>query len=284
MQSFETPGPISATVELPIGDLRIEAGERATTTVEVRPSDPSNAEDRQAAEQTRVEYAEDRLLVKVPKLRTWRPRREGGSVDVTVALPAGSNVEAKLALADVTCQGRLFDCRVKTGLGRIEVEEAGTVNVHSGAGDIRLERASGRVEVTTGSGELRLSALDGGGVVKSSNGDIWIGTAGGELRVKAANGSIAIEQARGDVEAKSSNGDVRLGAAAGGAVVLETALGDVEAGIPEGVAAWLDLDARAGRVRNALDAAEAPEPSTEAVRIRARTGLGDIAIRRPALA
>ena len=40
--------------------------------------------------------------------------------------------------------------------------------------------------------------------------------------------------------------------------MLETRLGDLEVGIPEGTAAWLDVRADAGRVHNALEAAEAP--------------------------
>ena len=40
--------------------------------------------------------------------------------------------------------------------------------------------------------------------------------------------------------------------------MLETALGELEVGIREGTAAWLDVSASFGSVRNALDAADAP--------------------------
>ena len=66
-----------------------------------------------------------------------------------------------------------------------------------------------------------------------------------------------------------------------GSVVLETQIGDVEVGIREGTAAWLDVSASAGRVRNALDATAAPDPSAETVEVRARTSVGEIVIRRP---
>jgi len=39
--------------------------------------------------------------------------------------------------------------------------------------------------------------------------------------------------------------------------------------------------AAAGTVHNALDAAEAPEPSAEAVEVRARTSAGSVVIKRP---
>ena len=59
--TFETPRPVLATIGLILGELRLIAGERDTTTVEVRPSDPTNKEDVQAAEKTRVECSGDRL-------------------------------------------------------------------------------------------------------------------------------------------------------------------------------------------------------------------------------
>jgi len=103
----------------------------------------------------------------------------------------------------------------------------------------------------------------------------------GDIRLNAANGSIAIDVAHASVVAKSANGDVRLGEVVRGSVVLETQLGDLEVGIREGTAAWLDVRAAAGKVHNALDAAAAPEPSAETVEVRARTAVGEIAIRRP---
>src|SRR5262245_10532418 len=128
MPSFETPKPITATVEIVIGDLRITAGERTTTRVEVRPSDPSNDEDAKAAERTRVEYLNERMLVKAPKLRSWMSRK-GGSIDVTIELPAGSSVHGTAGSADVSCDGPLGECRIRTGLGDIHVEEARTLSL-----------------------------------------------------------------------------------------------------------------------------------------------------------
>ena len=40
MPTFETPEPISVSLELGVGDVRIAASERTDTVVEVRPSDP----------------------------------------------------------------------------------------------------------------------------------------------------------------------------------------------------------------------------------------------------
>jgi len=281
MPTFDTPDPISLTVDVVIGDVRLSAGDRAITTVEVHPSDASDEEDVKAAALTRVEYANEQLLVKAPKLRSWLSRRGGGSIDVTIELPAGSHVDGALGAADLHCDGPLGDCRIKTGLGQIRLDEAHTLSLKSGAGDIGVEHATGDAEVTAGSGDVRLRALDRSAHVKNSNGDTWVGAARGDLRINAANGSVAVDLAHASVVAKSANGDVRLGEVVRGSVVLETQIGDLEVGIREGTAAWLDVSAAAGKVHTALDAADAPDPSAETVEVRARTSLGSIVIRRP---
>ncbi len=280
MPTFDTPEPISATIHLAIGEVRISAADRSATVVEVQPSDASDEDDRKAAELTRVEYANEQLLVKAPKLRSWLSR-SGGSIDVTIELPAGSHVHGTLGLGDFHCDGRLGDCQIKTGLGRIELDRADTLNLKTGAGDISVDRATGRAEVTAGSGDVRLRELDSSAVIKNSNGDTWVGVAAGDLRLHAANGSISVDLARASVAAKSANGDVRFGEVVRGSVVLETKIGDLEVGIREGTAAWLDVNSQFGHVHNALDAAEAPEPSAETVEVRARTSVGEVVIRRP---
>jgi DUF4097 and DUF4098 domain-containing protein YvlB len=281
MPTFDTPNPISATIDVVGGDVRISAGDRSTTTVEIEPTDASSDEDRRVAEQTRVEYANGRLLVKAPKLRSWLPRSTGGAIDLTIELPAGSHVHGGAALADFTCDGPLGECRIKTGLGQIRLDQADTPNLKTGIGDITVDRATGHAEVAAGSGEVRLRELDSTAVIKNSNGDTWVGRATGDLRVSAANGSIAVDVAQASVVAKSANGDVRLGEVARSSVVLETKIGDLEVGIPEGIAAWLDVRSGVGKIRNALEAADAPDPSAERVEVRARTSAGDVVIRRP---
>jgi hypothetical protein len=281
MPTFDTPNPIAVTIDIVTGDVRISAGDRSATIITVVPTDASSEEDRKAAELTRVEYANDKLLVKAPKHRSWHPRSSGGSINLTIELPAGSHVHGDAALADFNCDGPLGECRIKTGIGHVRLHEAGKLSLKTGIGDISVDRATGHAEVTAGSGEVRVRELDASAVIKNSNGDTWVGTAGGDLRLSAANGDIAVDCSQASVGAKSANGDVRLSDVVRGSVVLETHVGDLEVGIREGTAAWLDVRAAAGRVHNALEAADAPEPSADTVEVRARTSAGDVVIRRP---
>lgn len=281
MPTYDTPEPISVTVELGVGDVRIAASDRTDTVVDVRPSDPAKKGDISAAEQTRVELANGRLLVKAPKgWRQWTPRGGGESIDVQIELPTGSRVWGEAGVAALRCSGRLGECRYRTGVGDIQLDQAGPVELKTGVGDIAIEQVAGKTEVTTGSGSVGIGGIDGMAVVRNGNGDTWIGEVAGDARVNAANGKISIDRARAPVAAKTANGDVRLGEVARGAVVAQSAFGTVEVGIRAGVAAWLDLDTKFGNVQNDLDAAERPEPSEDAVEVHARTSCGDIVIHR----
>ncbi len=280
MPTFDTREPITAVLALVMGDVRISAGERATTSVTVAPSDGANDDDVKAARMTVVEYGDGRLLVKAPKLGSLLNRGGPGSIDVAVELPAGSEVIGAAASADFHGDGRLGDCRIKLGLGAVRLDEVGKLSVKCGAGDVSVQRVGRHADVTAGSGDIRLERAGGSAALKASNGDTWVGVADGDLRVRAANGSIAVGSTHAGVVAKSANGDIRVGDAGGGPVEVETHAGDLEVGIRAGTAAWLDLNATAGRVHNDLETTERPDGSEPTVEVRARTSIGDVVIRR----
>jgi len=282
MSHFETPKPISVLLELRVADVHVAAGERADTIVNVRASDSSKRDDVTAAEQTRVEYADGRLLVKGPRrLWEWTSFRDGGSVDVDIELPAGSDLSGHTAAGGFRCTGSLGDCELKSGVGAISLDQTARVKLTT-AGDIRLERATGDAELATATGDVRAGEIDGSAVIKNSNGDTRIGEVGGDLRVKAANGDIDVAHSHGSVSAKTANGHIRVRSVHRASLVAETAAGRIEVGIADGVAAWLDLQTAYGHVNNGLDATEGPGCADEQVEVRARTGFGDITIRREA--
>jgi len=281
MPTFDTPEPITATVELGVGHLRILASDRSDTIVEVRPSDPSKKSDVTAARQTRVEYANGRLLIKAPK--GWKQFTflgGGESVDVQIDLPSGSQVRAVAGVAAFGSTGRLGECHVKIGVGEIQLDEVdGPVELKTGAGGITLGRASGHADVTTGTGAVRIESIDGTAVVKNANGDTWIGKVTGDLRLNGANGTLIVDEAQASVVAKTANGDVRLGEVVRGSIVAETACGKIDLGVRDGVAAWLDLDTLFGTVQSERDASAGPEARDAALEVRARTSVGDINVR-----
>jgi hypothetical protein len=281
MPTFATPEPISVSLEIGVGDVRIVASERADTVVEVRPTDATKKSDVSLADQTRVDYVNGVLTIKAPKgRRQYRIWGGAESIDVQVDLPAGSHVGGVAGVASVRGSGPLGDVRVKTGVGDIQLEQAGEVDLKTGAGRIGVGRASGNASITTGSGIVEIGSIGGGGVVKNSNGDTWIGEAASDVRVRASNGKIVVDQALATVTAKSANGDIRLGEVSRGSVSAETACGRIDVGVLAGVAAWLDLDTHFGDVQNGLDTAEPPLPGAKTVDVRARTSFGDVSVGR----
>lgn len=280
MPVFSTPDPITATLELPAGDVRISASDRGDTTVEVRPSDPGAELDVKAAEQTRVEYANGRLLVKAPKQRNLGLFGKPGSIDVEIALPTGSHLDTTAGIGKVAGTGVLGDVRIKTGVGDLLLERAGRLDLTTATGDVTVTAAAGRASVSTASGLLSLGEIHGDAVLQNSNGDTRLGVAGGTLKVKNANGEILVQRAAGDVTATAANGSIRIGSVTRGAVSLKTAFGALEVGIPAGTAAHLDLHTGFGTVSNHLGGAGEPGAGDQRVEVRARTAYGDIMIRR----
>ena len=67
MTIFETPDPISVSLDFGVGDIRLVAGDLGKTVVDVKPTDPAKKGDVDAAKQTQVEYASGALLVRSPK-------------------------------------------------------------------------------------------------------------------------------------------------------------------------------------------------------------------------
>ncbi|MCU7722630.1 DUF4097 family beta strand repeat-containing protein [Actinoplanes sp. KI2] len=262
MPTFDTPESVTVTLEVGVAEVRITAGERADTVVDVRPGDDTDESDVQAARQVRVELAHGELRIIGPR-RTFDFSRKTRAVDVTIELPAGSMVSADIAAGDIRATGRLGQCRLRTGAGHITADEI-----------------DGNADVSTGSGRIELGGVAGTVAIKNSNGATTVSSAGGDLRVRNANGDITVGRAGAGVDAKTSNGTIRIGAVVRGSVVLVTPAGDLDVGIAEGTAAWLEVKTGFGHVRNLLENATGPEEAAETVEVRARTSYGDITIRR----
>lgn len=281
MPTFATPRPITAVIDLLVGDVRIVAGERTDTVVEVHPRDRSNELDVKAAEQTRAEYAAGQLTVKTPRSLQVFFSRKVATVDVTVALPSGSDVRAQTSMGDLTCEGQVGKCSLKTSTGDISVHLAATVSLSTPQGRVSVDQVIGDATVT-GSGDLRVGAVGGAATIRNLDGDSWIGEVNGDIRLNSAHGNIAVDRAGAGVVGRTAFGDIRIGDVRCGSVELHTASGEVEVGIRHGTAAWLDVKSSFGNVRNNIDAADGPGDSGETVEIRARTAYGDIVIRRAA--
>lgn len=279
MPEFDTPEPITASIDIAMGSVRIAAGDRTDTVVTVGPRNPEREADVEAAEQTRVEYASGRLQVKGPKSWVRSLFTSGPSITVRVELPEGSALEVTAA-ADVTCEGRLGAVDVDSAIGDIRLGHTGRLRAKTASGDITVARVDGQADVKTSSGGVRIGDVDGTAVVRTAAGDLTVGEVAGDLRLNTAYGHISVDRALASVVAKTASGRVRIGEVVSGSVVLDSSQGDLEIGVREGTAAWLDVSSKTGVVRSDLGASEAPTESDQTVEIRARTQWGDVVVHR----
>jgi DUF4097 and DUF4098 domain-containing protein YvlB len=280
MTAFDTPNPITASIELPLGTVHLIATKRTDTVVVVNPTDPSRTIDLETAERVDLDLSKDTLIVKVPKtLRDYISLSKPGSVDVTIELPEGSRVEITAGLADVRVDGSLARVNVRCGAGDVHLDETGPLDVSSGAGKVAVNRVAGNGEITT-AGDMEIGIIDGNAEIKNLNGRTWLGEVSGHLQVKSANGDIMVDRARSDVDVKTANGNIDLGEVFTGSTTLETAAGSLQIGIATDTTAWVDARTRFGRIHNTLESAGGPESSGETVEVRARTSFGDITIHR----
>ncbi|MFI6232488.1 DUF4097 family beta strand repeat-containing protein [Micromonospora sp. NPDC050784] len=179
MQTFDTPAPISAVLDIPAGRIQLIAADRADTTVEVLPADPAKSSDTRAAEQTTVTYADGVL-----RITTARPINKlfgpSGSLEVTVRVPADSHVEAKAASAELRGVGRLGDVAVDGAYRDIKIDEAASVRLTAIDGDVEVGRLNGPAEISTARGDIRVAeALRGKVVLRTQSGDISVAAAAG---------------------------------------------------------------------------------------------------------
>ncbi|OQD55818.1 hypothetical protein BM536_015305 [Streptomyces phaeoluteigriseus] len=216
MQKFDTPTPISAVLDIPAGRVQLIAADRADTTVEVLPVDPSKSRDAKTAEQTTVVYADGvlRITASAPGSRLIGP---SGSVEVTVQLPAGSRVEAKAASAELRGVGRLGEVVFDGAYRQIKIDEAAGVRLTAIDGDVEIGRLDGPSEISTARGDIRIAEAVRGTVVLS--------TQSGNISIAAATGvSAALDAGTGygrisnslkndgttelDIRATVSHGDI----------------------------------------------------------------------------
>ena len=282
MPKFETPQPIAVTIEVFVGYVEISASDRTDTVVEVRPSDPAKKDDVRAAQETKVDFAAGNLTVKAPtgwKMyappNAWR----NASIDVTIEVPTGSRLHGTAHLGRFLVTGELGQCELKTSVGDLQLEKAGPVELRTSGGNITVGQVAGSASITTGTGIVRIREIGGSAVVKNSNGDSTISEVAGDLRVNAANGNITVERPRGSVTAKTANGNISIGDASRGTVRLETSRGELEVGIHPGIAAYLDVNTKAGTVQNLMETTDQPAQGEETVDVYARSSFGNIIIR-----
>lgn len=280
MTTFPAPTPVPVVVDVPFGNLHVVAGERDDIVVTVLPADPSKSGSVRAAEETRVARDGDAVTIVYPA--AWKqyilPFAAGGAI-VNIELPAGSSVSGKAG--SLYAEGRLGTVDLNLNGGDARVDEAAHVDLKVSAGNVVVGRATGPTQIKASAGYVRVGEIVGDGTIRASNGTTDVGSVTGSLNIVGAHSEILVGRVRGAVTAKSAHAGIRVANAESGSVTLNTSYGSIEVGVPEGVAAWLDVASEHGTVRNKLTPTEGPVDDEATVEVHAGSGWGDIIVRRP---
>lgn len=278
MPTFDTPDPITATVELPIGELHVIASDRADTTVDVR----STSEDRAQADAVRVELRGRELRVTGPPrgLRQLLPKAPGRSIEVEVALPSGSALVARSGYGAIRADGRLGNCTIHTKYGDVRLEHAASATLAVAYGQARVTGSiDGDADLVADHGGVQVCDVGGSASLRSKYGGIRADEIAGEAALTGAHGAIDVDVVQAGARVRTAHGSVRLGRVARGEIVVTSTHGRLEIGIADTSAAWLDLDTGAW-VSNDLSPREDPAGFAETVSVHARSQEGHIVIRR----
>ncbi|PVZ14404.1 DUF4097 family beta strand repeat-containing protein [Actinomycetospora cinnamomea] len=234
---------------------------------------PAEPEERAAAAvaATTLDWDADtrRLTVRGPRDLALR----GVPLAVTVRAPEGSEVQVRAGAARVVVDG-----------------SAGEVAVR-GTGEVTLDEVTGRADLRCGAGEVHVARLAGPLTLRGGAGGVRLDRVLAPAEITTGAGRIRIGEVHADVAVRAAAGDVEVADAVAGDVEIGTGVGTVWVGVHAGVDARVELRAAVGRVHSELPVhRERPageQPETRPLRLRARTGAGDVTVAparpRPAL-
>jgi len=282
MPVFPTTGPVSAVVEVPAGTLVVRAGDRDDVAVTVEPSNPNRQRDVKEAAETTVHFANDELTVTSNRRGVRLLTGPTGTVVVTIDLPTGSSLSGKVSAGMVTAHGVLGDVDLKATAGEVRLDETGRLDASASAGSVTVTRVVGPINIKASMGSIKVRELLGDGLIKSSLGEVQVGSLIGDLTISASMGAVEVGALRGGLTATTSTGSVRVDRVEAGIVKATASSGTVEVGVAAGTAAWLDVTATHGSVRNLLEPTGGPGEAAATAEIHATTSHGDIVIRRAA--
>jgi hypothetical protein len=266
-QNFELSGPINLDCRIGFGNVTVRAEEnaaQASVTLTAR------ATDSDVVERTVVEMRGPTLVVLGPRPRgalfdvplLSRRFRENDGMDVDVTVPAGTAMRISSYGADIVVTGRSGSAEIASGSASVRLDDVdGDLRLRYGSGPATVRRVTGSVEVKYGSGKLDLGEVGAALDVTCGSGSLQVGVAHGAVRLRTGSGGANIDVAEGDVELTSGSGDLSIG-------------------VPPGHSAHLDVVTGSGRLHSELAVDDVRPTGTDPATIRARTGSGDVHLRR----
>jgi hypothetical protein len=268
-QIFELSGPINLDCRIGFGNVTVRAEEnasQASVTLTARTNDSD------IVQRTTVEMQGPTLVVHGPRQRGGlfdmpllsRRFRDHDGMDVDVTVPAGTAMRISSYGADIDVTGRSGSADIASGSSEVRLDDVdGDLRLRYGSGPATVRRVKGTVEVKYGSGKLNLGEVGDSLDVTCGSGSLQVGVAHGAVRLRTGSGGASIDVAEGDVELTSGSGDLSIG-------------------LRQGHSARLDVVTGSGRLHSEFSVEDVPPTGKDPATIRARTGSGDVHLRRAA--
>ena len=172
----------------------------------------------------RLEYEGERVRV----------RGNGGEplrVDIELELPAGSMLDLRQGVGDISAAGVDADLNLSLNYGRIRAMDGqGALVAVTRAGDMDISSQRGQLDARSGSGDLRIENVLGTSRARTGSGDIMLRGADGDMQVETGSGDLELGDVIGSLRARTGSGDVEIrNLGAGAQLDIATGSGDVEA-------------------------------------------------------
>lgn len=227
--SLSIPGHAELRLNTSSGKVLVVAEERDDILVERGVSSPDDVE-RDATGRLRMTSA------------------RGGSADLELRCPAGTDLVAGTISGSVELRGRFGVVRVTTVSANVDADAADELDVRSISGSIRVELCAG------------------GCLLRTKSGRTEVGKAR-DARVSTISGEISIDETTGTVRAQTVSGSIDIGTERDGDVAVQTMSGSVRVAVPDGVHPHTRLRSLSGRPRS-----ECEEGSDCRIAVRSLSG------------
>ena len=181
MPTFDTPGPIIATVVVAGAQVRVTASDRSDTVVLVEPINKASKKDVRVADKTKVDFADSQLSVK-----TTISGDKNGSVAITIGLPASSSLVVYLAHSDVHADGSFGECELHLASGRVQLDRINALQANIAAGEVTIGHIAGRANIDGSAVDMRISEVKD--TVRLSS---WAGRPGSAMPAPTSTSAVA---------------------------------------------------------------------------------------------
>ncbi len=258
-KTFDTPGPVTVTLDVASGDIEVTVVDAPRTEVEVSGYDKDEVPRVLCDPMPDGSY---RVSVEHRPKKFWGIRITlGGGLSIELKVPKGTTIDGTSGAADFEATGTLA-----------------ALGFRSGAGDLRFDDVTGDVQLSCASGDIEGRSVGGHLGFQGAAGDIEVGSVGNGLTGRSATGVISIGRLEGTSLITVGSGDIELRQVGPGSVDARAISGDMHVGVRQGLGVWLDVSSRSGDVRSTLETTRRgdAEPDIPQLELTLNTVSGDI--------